>query len=196
MKSNPTPYDCYIDYLALKNHFTVDNYDYFRYNGKVKSKYSSFENRRDRYYFEKLSRKKNPHLILLSNIQDDPDRWIGDIVSNEENYLKWKKRNTNQLYNFCEEIKTLFPNIEEKFEVKGDYPELLKLMQQGQISKETVIILNEILRFTSYWNKKIKDEIVWPKIFFNLKKYSAFLNVDRYKYKDHLIKIVKDNTYD
>jgi hypothetical protein len=30
-----TPFEVYKKYLALKNHFTKDSYDYFKYGGKV-----------------------------------------------------------------------------------------------------------------------------------------------------------------
>ena len=32
------PYDAYKCYLAMKNHFTKDNYDYIKYRGKVSNK--------------------------------------------------------------------------------------------------------------------------------------------------------------
>ncbi len=31
-----TGFDCYRTYLAFKNHFTKDNFDYFKYGGKTK----------------------------------------------------------------------------------------------------------------------------------------------------------------
>ena len=39
------PYEVYIKYLALKSHFSDLNYDYSKYNGKVKAWRSTFDTR-------------------------------------------------------------------------------------------------------------------------------------------------------
>ena len=31
------PFDCYKSYIALKNHFTKDSYDYLKYAGKTRA---------------------------------------------------------------------------------------------------------------------------------------------------------------
>ena len=54
------PYDAYVKYLAMKSHFTDKKYDYIKYNGKVKAWRTTFETRRDKYFFYKLSKQKNP----------------------------------------------------------------------------------------------------------------------------------------
>jgi hypothetical protein len=55
-----TPFESYTTFLALKNHFTTDSYDYIKYNGKVGAKPSSFDVRKDKYQFYKLSKHKDP----------------------------------------------------------------------------------------------------------------------------------------
>lgn len=52
------PFDCYKTYLALKNHFTKSSYDYHKYNKKTRASLQSFYKRKDRFWFEKLSRQK------------------------------------------------------------------------------------------------------------------------------------------
>ncbi len=37
----------YVDYLALKRHFTTKTYDYHKYNGKVKVSFEAFQTRKD-----------------------------------------------------------------------------------------------------------------------------------------------------
>ena len=37
-----TGFDCYRTYLAFKNHFTKDNFDYFKYGGKTNATTTSF----------------------------------------------------------------------------------------------------------------------------------------------------------
>ena len=38
-----TGFEVYKTYLALKQHFTKQEYDYFKYNGKVRANENSFE---------------------------------------------------------------------------------------------------------------------------------------------------------
>jgi len=58
------PFDTYKTYLALKNHFTKDSYDYHKYQGKSRASLQSFYKRRDRYWFEKLSRQKEDKEVI------------------------------------------------------------------------------------------------------------------------------------
>ena len=58
------PFDTYKTYLALKNHFTKDNYDYHKYCGKVRASVDSFYKRKDRFWFERVSRNKTDKEVL------------------------------------------------------------------------------------------------------------------------------------
>ena len=51
-----TPFECYKTYVAMKQHFTKDKYDYFKYGGKSRASATSFKGRKDRYFFERMSR--------------------------------------------------------------------------------------------------------------------------------------------
>ena len=52
-----TGYEAFCLYQAIKLHFTTDYYDYFKYGGKSKISVDAFENRKDKFYFYKLSRR-------------------------------------------------------------------------------------------------------------------------------------------
>ena len=56
-------FDAYKVYLALKQHFT-SNYDYFKYNGKVRAGEESFLKRNDRFFFRKLSKKYDKEELI------------------------------------------------------------------------------------------------------------------------------------
>ena len=58
------PFDTYKCYLSLKNHFTKDSYDYHKYCGKSRATIQSFYKRKDRMWFEKISRQKTDQEIL------------------------------------------------------------------------------------------------------------------------------------
>ena len=85
-----TGFDCYRTYLAFKNHFTKDNFDYFKYGGKTNATTSSFNKRKDKYFFEKMSRQKKDEDIVdyftaIFSQCDDPQRmWIGEIIETGE----------------------------------------------------------------------------------------------------------------
>ena len=55
-----TPFECYLDYIAIKKHFTSE-YNYDQYNGKTSATFVSFKERTDRMWFNKLSR----HMIHM-----------------------------------------------------------------------------------------------------------------------------------
>jgi hypothetical protein len=86
-------FECYSTYTALKLHFTSD-YDYFKYNGKCNVTLESFNKRRERFFFKKLSREyPDPELrdFLVSNFLNDINMWIGDAfqpTATGENVLK------------------------------------------------------------------------------------------------------------
>ena len=66
-------YTCYTTYLAMKAHFNRDSYDFFKYGGTTKAAVSTFEVRRDRYQFEKLSRAALPAEVMLAHLSANPD---------------------------------------------------------------------------------------------------------------------------
>ena len=51
------PFECYKTYLAMKQHFTKDKYDYVKYCGRSRASLQSFYKRKDRYFFEKMARQ-------------------------------------------------------------------------------------------------------------------------------------------
>ena len=55
-------YEAYKKYLAIKLHFTKDEFDFFRYGGTTKAKFETFTKRNDRYFFVKAARKYGDEL--------------------------------------------------------------------------------------------------------------------------------------
>lgn len=189
------PLNCYKTYLALKNHFTKDTYDYHKYNGKVKANLKSFYNRKDRFWFEKLSRNKTDDEIVdffvsnFSSCEDPQSLWIGDIIKNgEENYKKWKKRRESLSYIFKEEVSSLLnaENFDEMFRIENNkHPKIIKEFLQKNISIETLIILNRILQYKKNFDSKLTDPI-WKFISMRIEKYTPFVFIDKVKYKQLL----------
>jgi hypothetical protein len=184
-----SPFEAFKLYTAIKNHFTTESYDFFKYNGKVRASEHSFETRKDKYMFYKLSKRDNPLEYLVANLSEDPKLWVGELFDpkHEQVYASYMKRKESLTYIFKNDIDKLLENFDDNFKVdEGDYPYLLKLLVQGKIAKETFIIINDCVRFYSKWNKQIADPVLWPKIALNCKKLYPFLEYEKAKYCDVL----------
>lgn len=185
-------FQTYKMYVALKNHFTSHTYDYFRYNGKTRASIKTYEARRDKYFFEKLAKKRDVEDFILANIiEQGPTVWVGDLASEqqaEENYRGWVKRQQSITYLFTNELDKLdLPYDQNIIVVDGQHPPLLRHVIQHNISIETLIILNDLCSFTRHWNKKIEDKVIWPSLYNKCKKYRPFLKFDKEKLKQIVI---------
>jgi len=194
-----TGYETYILYNALKFHFTRENFDFFKYNGKVKTTPEQFENRKDKYHFYKLSRKYTDRddmiQFLTYNFLEKDGLWVGDLLTDEghKRYSKHKKILQSLSYTFENDCKKLFgetQNPNDLIKTNGDYPKLLTMALQRDIEIETLCILNAILNFVPMWNEKIQDTIRWPEFRLKVQKFATFLPRDVVKYKMLLKKII------
>ena len=192
------PFDAYRCYLSLKNHFTKEKYDYHKYCGKSRATVQSFYKRKDRFWFEKLSRNKNDKEVIdffVSNFITctDPNKlWIGEMIREGENrYTEWKKRTQSLSYVFKEEIEIIFSDqdFDTVFVNKQGHPILLKKYLGGDISIETLVILDKILGFKKNFDSELQDP-VWESVSLRMKKYSPFLNIDVFRYKKILKEVV------
>ena len=188
--------DAYRCYLALKNHFTKDHYDYHKYRGKTRATHQAFYKRKDRFWFEKFSRQKNDKEVVeffVSNFiysTDPGTMWIGEMIKEGEGrYQEWQKKVQSLTYIFKEEVNTLLEGgkIDEIFDCSKGHPLILKSYLSGNTSLETMVICDRILEYRKDWDKKLNDP-VWETVSRKIKKYSPFLNIDVPRYK----KILKD----
>jgi len=197
-----SPFETYQHYLSLKNHFTNPKYDFFKYGAKTRASVTSFNKRKDKYWFEKTSRKYNDKEVvdfLVSNFTatDNPQNlWIGEIInSGERNYAEWTKRQQSLTYLFKEQSNELFSEneLESLFNCTKGHPLILKEYLSGRLSLETFTIFDKIFRFSENFNKKLTDP-VWETVSLKLKKYSPFLNIDMFHYKKILKEIIGNGT--
>lgn len=194
-----TPFDAYKTYLALKNHFTKPKYDYFKYAGKSRASVESFNKRKDKYWFERISRQKNDEEIkdfFLSNFVgvDNPSiLWIGELIREGEScYKNWTKRQQSLRYLFAQESEDLLTqgNLEEVLDTSKQHPIILKKFLSGNISIETLTIWDKIFLFRNNFDQKLLDP-VWEIVSLKIQKYSPFLNIDIQDYKKTLRNIVE-----
>lgn len=192
-----TPFEVYKSYLALKNHFTKDSYDYFKYGGKVSASVKSFECRRDRFYFEKLAKLRDPTSFILANICEDTNVWVGDLCANETSerrYKNWLRRNQSLSYTFRDELSALREEFDSNFVCNaGEHPYLLQLYLRGKVSLETLIILVHMTKCFGRWNKAMDFDPVWKDVARKIVKYQPFMKYDLQKLKSVVIEKFREN---
>ena len=195
-----TPFETYQTYLSMKSHFTNRKYDFFKYGGKSRATMASFNKRKDKYWFEKTSRKYSDQQILdflLSNfvITDNPQNlWIGEIInSGERTYAEWKMRQQSLTYMFKEQSENLLSenDLSKVFSCSKGHPLLLKKYLGGEVSLETLSILERIFSFQKNFDKKLTDP-VWETVSLKLKKYLPFININVFHFKNILRGIVNE----
>ena len=195
-----TPFETYQTYLSMKSHFTNKRYDFFKYGGKSRATMTSFNKRKDKYWFEKTSRKYSDGEIvdfLLANFvtTDNPKNlWIGEIInSGERTYADWMRRKQSISYLFKDESEKLLEenNLEQLFECGKGHPIILKRFLGGDISLETFVIYDIIFSFSEKFDEKLFDP-VWETVSLKIRKYKPFLNINVFNFKKILREIVNE----
>ena len=181
------PFEAYKLFLAVKMHFTQPQYDFFKYNGKVNANIQSFEKRRDKYHFAKLAKHKDPVGYLVSQyVTSNFTGWIGDLFTEEAErvYTDYLARQQSLTYRFNTDLERISEDFISYFKVKdGQHPPLLVLLKRGNVSIETVTILNDQLNFFKFWDTRIDDTVIWPSIRERCVKYRPFIRYDKAKIK-------------
>ena len=179
-----TDYECYQNYLALKLHFSSE-YDFHKYNGKVSATIESFEKRKDKYKFVRLSKKLSDPQILdfyLANFIRGKE-WIGDF--DQKNWMAHKKIVQSLQYfyeNDLEKLLTTADNFDIIFKCKdGNHPKLIKAYLGKKITLETLVILEKVLQYREVFDKDITEKFIWPKVSKLIGKYEPFMQVSAKK---------------
>ena len=192
------PFDSYKCYLAMKNHFTKDNYDYLKYRGKVRATQQAFYKRKVRFWFEKFSRQKTDKEVeefFVANFTSCPDPeslWIGEMIKEGEGrYQDWQKKVQSLSYVFKEEVNNLFDDrkVDDVFDCSKGHPHILRSYLGGKTSLETLVICDRIFEYGKNFDKKLKDP-VWETVSRRVKKYSPFLNINVPRYKKILKEVI------
>ena len=195
-----TPFETYRTYLSMKSHFTNPKFDFFKYGGKSRATITAFNKRKDKYWFEKTSRKYTDQEVvdfLLSNFvnaTNPQNLWIGEIInSGERTYADWKMRQQSLTYMFKEQSENLLSenDLSKVFSCSKGHPLLLKKYLGGEISLETLSILEKIFSFQKNFDKKLTDP-VWETVSLKLKKYLPFININVFHFKNILRGIVNE----
>lgn len=191
------PFDVYVMYKAVKNHFLSPKYDYHYYNGKTKCDPKRFDAGKEKYIFLALQKKYNQKELLdffVANVFENPGLWSGNLVEDEahERYIRYKTVKQSLAYTFKSDLEkaALRGSFQKLFEiVDGQDPLILKLVYQKEIHIETFIVLNKLLGFFDTFDAKLNDDIIWPSFSFRCRKLSPFIQIDKEKMKNGLVSV-------
>jgi hypothetical protein len=200
MSEYMSAFDTYKTYLAVQQHFTRKTYDFFKYNGKVKVNESTFIARKDRYFFEKASRKfKRDDFLnfLIANYTSGSEHWIGNLMAGENLIVmkKWKKRIDSLTYEFKEDILNMY-DLEENLDhaltmENGKHPLLYRLFLRKKVSLETMVVLDDLVGYSKLWTKY--GDMMLNDHLFLMSKYRPFLQssvgIDKSKYRKIILDI-------
>tara|TARA_Y100001937_G_scaffold120150_1_gene176944 strand:- start:6028 stop:6603 length:576 start_codon:yes stop_codon:yes gene_type:complete len=187
-------YEAYKKYLAIKLHFTKDEFDFFKY-GETKAKYETFVQRNDRYFFVKAARKYGDELTdyFVSNFVSNKTDYIKDF--NEDSYYNWRKKIDGLTYYFKLDIEKLLKKTDNNFDkifkcYRGQHPPLLKMYMAKKITLETMCILETLVNYTKVLDKKIDETYVWPTVKRKIIKYKPFIKFNKERMKLELRKML------
>ena len=182
-------------YSAVMAHFNAaGTYDFFKYNGEINRKESSFFVRKDKYLFQKIADKcENEEMAIgfcISNIVAE-NTYIRNF--NMEEYKKWISYRDGLSYKFKEEFDIY---LKEK---KGrNLLECLpNLLLQKIISFEFMILLNYIMDGYVFKELDKKENFLWEEMKDLIILYYPFIiklwKIDQ-NTKKELKKIILNNT--
>ena len=162
-----TGYRTYQLFLAVKQHFSLSNYDLVKYQCKVNCSPKSFQNRKDKYWFDKLSRHYGNDVFnfLVANLSDNNKLTIRQLHEEEcrDRWLEWCNRINRLKYDFESTINFLditTENIKEYFLGNEDGVPIWKDVVRGAITKEQYYIFDKAMglsehHMTKYGQQKI-----------------------------------------
>ena len=194
-----TQYDVYRYYLALRLHFTTDNYDVIKNKGRVRASKQAFAKRKDLYAIAKIAKTYSDEEVanfLIANFVSG-DRWGGVFDSEaKDRYLQWKKRMESLQYTFENDLKNLVQELEDSclsfdtiFKIsKGEHPYIIKAYLRKTITIETLVILDYLLDYKKSF-ENISDTFLWPDVSRIIENYKPFLKVNLEKYRRILRRI-------
>jgi hypothetical protein len=157
-------FQTYQIYQSLKLHFTTD-YDAVKYNYKTAVRQDTFERRRDRYFFEKLSRRFNKEKLIAyftANLIHDPKVWIGDMT--EEIYNDYIARYDKLTYMVTQDMKLMaekgysFNDICSTSDNNSANP-LLESLRADEIHLESVVLVDILVNFLKKLKRDLNDPL-------------------------------------
>lgn len=207
MNNEYTYQEAYQNYLAIRLHFS-SKYDFFKYNGKVKTKKQLTEPQK--YIFKRLSKRFDKNLIIsyfAIRFYENPKFWIfsesSDAIVRDLTELQSKLESFD--YNLKQELNTLFEEgtngTKEATDVKNtifftdnftDFPYLYRRFIGNMVSLSTILVLDDTLNIFKNWSKYLKDDLIFKDKMITFNNLKPFLRFYVKKDKDKYRTLIKD----
>jgi hypothetical protein len=195
-ESNTSPFEAYTLYLSIKRHFT-STYNAFQYNFKINASAKAFDDRKDRFFFQKLAKHEDPKGLLVACMLDNPKAWIREIAYSErcaELYAAHTKKLQALTHLFKQDLKKIGNPFTSVDSSQGEHPYIMTLYMTGDIMFETLVIVTMLMENLDRLDRMMDGDPVWEEMSFKIRKYAPFLSpsYDPIKYK----KIIAVHTQD
>lgn len=148
----------------------------------------TYENRRDKYAFQKLSREflndDELEFYIASAFFIKPKTWIRELVTQAayDEYMVRKRIQESINYHIESDLDKIgihsADDLKRALKIEDAYPVLFQHMIQKTIEPETVIGIDILTDCLNKWSTTIKDTIIFPSWKRRLKRYNPFLKID------------------
>lgn len=173
-----TPADALYLYMLIKLHFSTTSFDGDKYGWRLKTA-PDFSKRKDKYFFNKLSRQSDPRGLLVANLSHKPKMWVGDLFlyDAQKRFNDWRRYRESLTYCFTEDLNKLTAT---SFKViDGQHPHAFQQYLGEAISLETLAICNDFINFTDVWDAELTGDPIWSQYSLFIKRYKSFLDYER-----------------
>tara|TARA_B110000495_G_C23032506_1_gene615380 strand:+ start:2285 stop:2869 length:585 start_codon:yes stop_codon:yes gene_type:complete len=190
MQRSDAPYSCYKLFLAMKMHFE-SNYDGVKYHWKTNAKPDSFYKRRDKYFFDKLSRKYGSDIkeFYASQFVNGVN-YVGRMLDTkgEKDYAEYQRIHQSIHKIFSDDMYKLANEVDD-FDtlLTSSPPAIISYWEEEVIHLETICIIDSLTNFMTHADKNITETISWPKKYRLVTKYKPFVDYDRKKVKESIV---------
>ena len=143
-------YNAYRTYLAIKSHFELESYDYFKYNGKVRVTEESFLKRNDKYFFHRLEAKHTHQKLVtlfVSNKVLGGKMWVRELSA--DYMVEWERDIARLPYLFENDMRLLVDHCHKTGIAYDDIFDI-NLKKIG-ISGYSIAVLDWLFKFTDKW---------------------------------------------
>jgi len=179
------PSEVYQEYLALKSHFD-GKFDYKRYSGKIRISTKATSFIRDKLFYQKVGKHKDPKRFLLANVLANKKVFIRDLAYSkdaEKTYMEFVARQESLTYLFKQDIKKLPGDLRSNL-YSISHPSLVVMYLANEIMLETLCILVKESRILSHWEKAYPYDPVMEEVCNLVKRYEPFMKYDYIKFRN------------
>lgn len=178
---------CFQLYLALKVHFTVEDYDAVKHNGRIKnSTKKALELRSDKGLFISLAKKfddvQHAASYLTANFAYGNMYPIDNTEKGDTLYTKWQRNRQSLHKMFSDDLDTIAAKglSYEELIATDKIPPLFVMLKSGSVNIETLTIMNNLENFSDKWKPSFH---LWKEDLMRIRKLASFIKFDEAKFR-------------